>query len=273
MKKHSLLLVFVAAVSALILTASVVVVASAGGQDDPGVVAQESVARFAKRRVGLRQLPVSEQEQQGHLSKWADVETGDEYTIDARGVIKTMADKHAMNAVAPVTKRSLTVASLADRAKTHVAAHFPTMALEKMRVSTKYYTVGTASDGQQQDLAQVELREYLGSIPTCNVVILQMNPETGAVLIVNHDEGPLDVPTQPEIASGAAIDKTAAAVSMPVHPNQSAELQVWRDPQTGRAHLVWQVTLRTGDSEFGATGLGTVDAVDGSLLVHAVVGQ
>jgi hypothetical protein len=202
------------------------------------------------------------------LTRFRDTETEDEYLVDDRGVVKSYVNARALRSKRVSTASSrLSEAALEASARDYVASHLPEFDLSASRVTVEERAVGQNADGSPCEYETVVLfTQHARGIPTCNYVRLTMDPTMGETLTLNHDSGPLPDSASASVTGESARAKVADRLEMPVHTLKRQELQMWRDPSSHAVRLIWRVEMRTGSGDFGAEGVGIVDAQTGELL-------
>lgn len=229
-----------------------------------------SVSAFSGRTVDLLESTrTAGSVEQFGMKTYVDARSGDEYVVDDRGVLKSYVHVPALRR-SDGKQAKLTDDNITAIAKSFAAARFGDIDLGSSRIAIERKVAGVAADGTQADQVVATITEYREGVPSCNFVRMLLDPETGEVLLVNHDAGALPTDLEPTVTSESAAAQVAAALKMPVYSSRTAELRMWRAPGSHDACLVWRVTLRTGDSSFGARGFGIVDAHSGKLLAFGL---
>lgn len=162
--------------------------------------------------------------------------------------------------------RRLSDRELLSAAERYVAEFFPNTDASKTKSELKRRVCGEEKDGTKHEEVVVEFREYYKGVRSPNFVLLNLDPATGAVGIVNHDEGEFDVDVTPSADASAAVEKIARKAGFKGFSQSRSELILDRDPTNWKVRLVWSVEARTGNGEFGAAAEGIVDAKTGEML-------
>jgi hypothetical protein len=250
-----------AATIGIAVLAVVVAAHAESGQVAMDPTTSAAVAGFAQRQVSLAPAVVTP----GDAATYSvDTSTGDLYATDQRGVVKEFIDRNASTANAGTG--NLDDNTLIARARAFAAKHFPASEIASMAATVHRRNDGIERDGTKHWVVEVDLRKLLNGVPTFAHVTCLMNPATGAVVGVTHDGGSTSVSTIPSFAANAAVSLVAGHAQMIVHTLVRCELDVVRDFKTNQPRLVWQIEMHTGDSHFGSTAWGTVDACTGELM-------
>ncbi len=231
----------------------------------PGAVAS-SVAKAAGGAVVLAPATTPSSIASIGLADYVDVQSGDQYRVDSSGLIARIVYKASMNRLSFATKGSLSDAQLVAAVRAYGAQHFPELGVATMTPTVLRTLAGVDESGVEHYDVSVELRGVVNDVPSPNFLRALVNPGTGEVAMVMHDDGPISCPASANLTRAAAISMAAVRGGMPVRSSEEASLAMVRVPGERSVRLVWQVVLRTGDSRFGSTAWATVDARDGSLV-------
>jgi len=139
----------------------------------------------------------------------------------------------------------------------------------QMKSEVKKHLVQVAVEGPkaQPEAYEYDIAffEYVGEVQGPNFMTLTYDAQTGNLLSMVQNVEKIDVGLEPIVSRHDAIEIAKESVRMPISEADSAELQVWANPNDVQ-RLRWNVRLHTGDSEFGAQGFVQIDALSGEVL-------
>lgn len=140
-----------------------------------------------------------------------------------------------------------------DRMKTKLSRHLVQVAVTGAKAQPEAY---------QYDVA---FYEYTGEVQGPSFMTLTYDAQTGNLLSVCQNVETIDVAVEPSVSRDEAVEIARKSVRMPISEVDSAELQVWANPNDVQ-RLRWNVKLHTGDDEFGGQGFVQIDAISGEVL-------
>jgi hypothetical protein len=201
-----------------------------------------------------------------NIADYVDVNTGDTYMVDqARNATVYFDDKAAVEHLGKGAVKSKTDAALVKAASDHIKSHLPRWSNARASVSTR--EMGRSADGKiSVQVAEVEFRETVDGIKTCNYASVTVNPQTLEIVSVFQEDGDIAVDTKPSLAESQAIDIAAKAAKMPIHKVETSELMIWRSLEDRKPHLAQHIILSTGTPGTGASVVAYVDMHDGTIL-------
>jgi hypothetical protein len=202
-----------------------------------------------------------------NLRQYEDRKTGDGFLVDRAGGF-----------VSYYTKASTFEKDLKNKTGTGT---MPISAAEAHKISEKWAKrcyAGGSLDGMtaKEDLVtrsaddaewRVEFRRASGGVPTFDHITVVLDDVTGDVMCVEQDWAALTESVEPTVGRSDAISIAAKQLALPERCCVAAVLEVVRMPPDDEQRLVWRVTFKTGDSEFGGEGMAAVDAHDGGVLL------
>lgn len=190
------------------------------------------------------------------LQDWVDTETGDEFWVERRtGRVYyfTSPRNYAASSAQPAT-----TATLRSNARTYAGKVYARRGLGHMR------EVETQLVGGEETENVFEYREYIDNMRTFNMVRVSLD-EWGRVLDCTTIDEDVAVDLTPAVDSSEALATVVARSGFAKRSGEEIELSVVMLPN-GEQHLVWDVVVRTGDTDFGAQYWAEVDAHTGELL-------
>lgn len=207
---------------------------------------------------------------------YSDPAVGDEMIIDENlGSVVAFADGEAFARLQKVDDpRSLmSEQQLLAKARAYVAGRFDEWgSLASATVDVRPRWVDAAGKPHAYE-AVVGVRRLYRGLATTDFIELTLNPATGEVANIVQSYGPIDIDVTPKLARATAEASAVGAADAASGVPRSSALEIWRDPRTGRAHLVsWIVVQGAPVARGDAIGSGrayvAVDMHSGEILAN-----
>lgn len=205
---------------------------------------------------------------------YSDSRTGDELIVDDNlGSVVAFADGEAFARLQKVDDPATLMSrgELLAKARSYVAGRFEewgSLASATIEVAPRW----TDAKGRPHAYeAVVRVRRLYKGLATTDFIELTLNPATGEVANVAQVYGPIDVDVSPRLTKAAAEAAAVKAVDAADGVPRSSGLSIWRDPRTGRAHLVSWVEVQgapvmRGEAMGSGRAFVAVDMHSGEIL-------